>query len=522
MTHTSAEATVEVLEGDAAADVRELTSSRTVAASAMWNLLGRLGPLIIAVLVTPLLVHLLGPSRWGVFTIALSLVGIFSIFDFGIGRSLTRSIAELLVDNKRAEAASIARSGIAALSLFGILGGALLASVARLWVDHGLHIPLAIHDQVLRSIYVLCLSAPVVLLSSALWGVLSAFQRFRAANLANIPVSAMYYLGPLLVLHFINSLVAVITVLVLCRVANVIAYWIICVRALPELKHARVELRTLGPVMRTGGWMTASNVAWPILTYVDRFIIASVLSAAATGYYSTPLDLVLRFAIVPVAIMNTAYPAMAASYRNAPETTSNLFRRSLLTVAALLFPASLACVALSHWILTIWLGAPFADHASVVLRWLGVGVLLTSIDAVVAGLLDGIGKASVNAKFSFVELALYIPVLTVLVRTTGIEGAAMAWALRCGLDFVLRLWLAERLYAPLRPAVRSLVPLLGGLLGVLLLTALTATSAIAPLVVGGSGLLIAFLLWRSLSMGERTKLHSTASRFVPLLRAAQR
>ena len=317
-------------------------------------------------------------------------------------------------------------------------------------------------------------------------------------------------------LHFADSLVAVITVLVLCRVANVVAYWMICVRALPELKHARVQLRMLGPVVRMGGWMTASNVAWPILTYVDRFIIASVLSAAATGYYSTPLDLVLRFAIVPVAIMNTAYPAMAASYRTAPEVTANLFRRSLLTVAALLFPASLACVALSHWILTVWLGASFADHAAVVLRWLGVGVLLTSIDAVVAGLLDGIGKASVNAKFSFAELALYVPVLALLVRTTGIKGAAMAWALRCGLDFVLRLWVAQRLYVPLRPAVRQLFPLLGGLLAALLLTAFTAS----PLVGLGSALLLSIVLWRSLSAGERTKLHSTAARFLPMLRPA--
>ncbi len=488
----------------------------------MWNLLGRLGPLVIAVLVTPLLVRMLGPSRWGVFTIALSLVGIFSIFDFGIGRSLTRTIAELLVDGKRDEAASIARSGMAALTLFGTVGGALLASVARFWVDRGLHIPPAIHDEVLRSVYVLCCSAPIVLLSSALWGVLSAFQRFRTANLANIPVSALYYLGPLLMLHFLNSLVAVITVLVLCRIANVLAYWTICVRALPELKHARVELRTLGPVMRMGGWMTASNVAWPILTYVDRFIIASVLSAAATGYYSTPLDLVLRFAIVPVAIMNTAYPAMAASYRTHPETTRDLFRRSLLTVAALLFPASLACVAFSHWILAVWLGPSFAAHAAVVLRWLGVGVLLTSIDSVVAGLLDGIGKASVNAKFSFVELLLYIPVLALLVRATGIEGAAMAWALRCGLDFVLRLWVAQRLYVPLRPAVRSLLPLLGGVLGALLITALTAGSAAAAPAAAAAGLFVCALFWRSLAAGERRKLQAAAGRFLPRLRAAPR
>jgi len=503
-----------VMEGEAEA-IRRLSSTRTVATSAMWNLIGRAGPLVVAVVITPFLVRDLGPSRWGVFTIALSLVGIFSILDLGIGRSLNRAIAELLTEGKREDAASIARSGMAALTVLGIAGGLVMASLARYWVDAGLHISPALHNEVLNSLYLLCLSAPIVILCSALWGVIGAFQEFRAANLVNIPVMAMYYIGPLIALHFRNSLVPVIGVLVLCRVVSTFAYWRICLRALPELKHARMDLAKLRPVLRMGGWMTASNITWPILTYVDRFIIASVLSAAATGYYSTPFDLVMRFTIVPVAIMSTAYPAMAASYRNDPENTQALFRRSLVTVAGALFLPCLLCVALSHWVLTLWLGADFASHASVVLRWLGVGILLTSIDSVVGGLLDGIGKASVNAKFSIVELVLYLPLLTLLVRKTGIEGAAIAWALRCSIDLGLRLWIAQRIYVPLRPVALRLSPLLVGMSGTLLLTALAQGTALVPAIAGGGALLVLVLGWRSLTHSERSRLSAGAGRLVP-------
>ena len=268
--------------------------------------------------------------------------------------------------------------------------------------------------------------------------------------------------------------------------------------------------------------MTASNITWPILTYVDRFIIASVLSAAATGYYSTPFDLVMRFTLVPVAIMSTAYPAMAASYRTDPENTQALFRRSLLTVAGVLFPVCLLCVALSHWILAIWLGADFASHAAVVLRWLGVGILLSSVDGVVAGLLDGIGKASVNAKFSFVELLFYLPLLAVLVRVTGIEGAAIAWAVRCLLDLCIRLVIAQQLYQPLRPAVLAVAPPLAGAAGTLLATALLQGAEVAPAIAGGGGLLVFGLLWRSLTDRERGQLSTTAGRLIPLARGASR
>ena len=495
--------------------IRELSSSRTVAKSALWNLVGRAGPLLVAVFATPYLVRDLGPSRWGVFTIALSLVGIFGMFDFGIGRSLTRTISEMLTENRVQEAAGLARSGMAVLLVLGSIGGAIMALGAHAWVYGRLQIPAHLQREVLYAFYVLCFSAPLVILSSALWGVIAAYQRFRDANLINVPIMAMYYLGPLAVLPFSNSLVSVLCVLVLCRVVMVVAYARICLHAMPELRHARVEFSKLKPVMRMGGWMTASNVTWPILTYMDRFIIASVLSAAETGYYSTPFDLVLRFNLIPVAIMNTAYPAMAASYRNDPDNTQELFRRSIVTVAAALFPACLLCVVFSHWVLTLWLGAEFASHSAAVLRWLGVGILLTSVDSVVAGLLDGIGRASVNAKFSILEVLLYAPLLAFLVHRTGIKGAAIAWTMRCLVDICVRMWIAQRVYTPIRPAVRATLPLLAGISAVLFAAAMVPghIALVSVAVAGSCG--VALLTWWSLTHGERTRLLATAGRLLP-------
>jgi O-antigen/teichoic acid export membrane protein len=122
-------------------DQEAIRSSRTVAKSAMWNLVGRAGPLLVAVFATPYLVRDLGPSRWGVFTIALSLVGIFGMFDFGIGRSLTRTISEMLTENRVQEAASLARSGMAVLLVLGAIGGGLMAIGAHAWVYGRLQIP---------------------------------------------------------------------------------------------------------------------------------------------------------------------------------------------------------------------------------------------------------------------------------------------------------------------------------------------------------------------------------------------
>ena len=209
-----------------------LTGMRVLARSTLWNIIGRLGPMLVALLATPLLVHKLGVPRWGVFTLALSLVGMFGVFDFGVGRVLARTVAEHLGEGRGDEAASLVWTGTVLVTIFGVAGALLGSLFVPYLVRSVLTIPPELHRQTILGLYVLAAAGPLVVLNGALWGVMSAFQKFAAANLANIPVLVMYYLGPLAILYFYDSLVAVMAVLVACRAAITAAYWIICLRSM--------------------------------------------------------------------------------------------------------------------------------------------------------------------------------------------------------------------------------------------------------------------------------------------------
>ena len=96
-------------------DLTRLTRMQTVLFNAGWNMLGRIGPVAVALLVTPSLITRLGLARWGVLTIALSLIGTFGIFDFGLGRALTRAIAERIAEGREKESATLVLTGMLAL-----------------------------------------------------------------------------------------------------------------------------------------------------------------------------------------------------------------------------------------------------------------------------------------------------------------------------------------------------------------------------------------------------------------------
>ena len=483
---------------------RRLSSGRAVAVGTLWNAVGRIGPLLIAVMATPALVHSLGLARWGVFTLALSMVGIFGIFDFGIGRAITRCVADAIGAGRPDDAADAAWTGIVIITLLGVGGGVGMAACAH-WLAYSvLSVPPELREQVVYALYVLSLSVPLVILNAALWGIMAAFQRFQAANLINIPIMAFYYIGPLLVLMVSDTLPAVIAVLVGCRVVMTISYWILAFRAMPSLRGASFRLAAVRPVLSLGGWMMVSNLVGPMLLYLDRFILASLMSVVAAAYFSTPYDLVVRIWVIPIAIMNTAFPALTASLRGNPQGAGTLFRRCGLSILALVFVPCVIATAFGPWLLRQWLGADFAEHAGNVLQILSVGVLFTCVAQLPAGLVDGVGRPDLNAKLSFVEVLVYVPCFVALISAFGIQGAALAWATRVGLDCLARLVIAARCYEPGRAAIHT-VMLSCAIAGLLLVLPLAVPYGIER--VGAVGVVLACLaatLWRiGLSEEER-------------------
>ena len=60
------------------AGAAERAGGRRLVSGILWNGLGRGLPLLLALVITPFLVGALGVERWGLFTLALALIGILA------------------------------------------------------------------------------------------------------------------------------------------------------------------------------------------------------------------------------------------------------------------------------------------------------------------------------------------------------------------------------------------------------------------------------------------------------------
>lgn len=429
--------------------------ARRLISGMLWNALGRGLPLLLALALTPLLVQQMGLERWGLFTLALALVGVFGIFDLGIGPALTRGLSERMTQGEDAEAGKLVGTAMVALGGFAALGAGVLWAVLPWLMQSALNVPPAMQEEALIAFRILACAAPLIVLNAALWGVLAAHQRFAAANLVTIPVAVMYYVGPVILLSFWQSLIGVMLVLVACRLANTLSYLWLARPVLPRLSVGNP--RMVLPLLRIGGWMTFASVLNQALLYADRFLIGALLTLAAVAYYATPLDLVLRMWILPVAIAQALLPAMASAFRLLPEVTAGLLRRGALLMVLLTLPPCLVLAGIGDWVLGLWLGADFATGGGMVLRILAAGIFFSCLAYAPNALLDAIGRPDATAKLILIQVITFLPLSALMLWLWGIEGAAMAWAIRAAADCAGKLFLAGWLYPSAKASARQLV-----------------------------------------------------------------
>ena len=410
-----------------------------LARNTVLNILGQVFPLLLGVVATPYTIHHLGPDRFGLLSLAWIVVGYFALFDLGIGPATTKFVAELLGKGQAQDLPPLVWTALATQSGFGLVAGILLAAASPLLVHRLLKIPPGLQADARWVFLTLAVSLPIGFATSSLRGVLAASQRFDLLNAIGIPASALYYVIPVAALALGFRLPAIVLFLVVSRLAGLAAHAYLCQRLYPALAlGCRFAGRLVRPLLSFGGWVTVSAAVNPILVCLDRFLIGVLISVAALGFYAPPYMISTKLAILPGSLTATLFPAFSASAGHGDrEWISNALVRSLKYLLLIVGPVALLLIFFARPILTLWVGARFAVEGAMVLQILAVGVLINSLAYVPSGLLQGISRPDLTAKFHLLEVPLHVTLAWFLVTRFGLAGAALAWTVRVSIDFIL-------------------------------------------------------------------------------------
>ena len=460
----------------------------------LFNLVGLLAPILLALLCIPPLIAGLGTARFGMLTLVWVVLGYFSIFDLGIGRALTLAVSARQAKGQVESINPLIVTGLYVTAMLGLAGAVLLAilspALARMMAtnDH------ALAAELLPALLAVAVSLPFVTTTAALRGVLEAHGRFDLTSAIRLGMGVITYGGPLLVLQVRHGLVPVVVFLVVARAitwaVHAVAVWrVMPPNATSPRRYAAAELR---PLLVSGGWMTVSNVVSPMLSYLDRFVLAWLVGAAMVAHYTTPYEAIIRITLVPEAVLGVMFPALAAALATDLPRARRLYAQCLRVMVAAMLPLAAVVLAFALLLLSAWISTQFAQQSYRVLQVLTLGVAINCVARVPFTAIQSAGRADLTAKLHLVELPFFVLLLFALTHRFGIVGTAWAWTLRATVDFAAIAWMQHRL-VPLPAQMRWGWLLLGGVLA--LLAGVLAETSLSPLIstISRLGLVLAVL-----------------------------
>lgn len=415
--------------------------------NALWNLAGSLAPMAIGVVSIPPLMRALGTDRFGVLTLAWAIVGYAGLFDFGLGRALTKLVAERLGAEERAEIPALFWTSLLQMLILGVIGGTLLVLCSEPLLHGALRVPASMAGEMRPTLYIVAATVPVVTVTSGLRGFLEAFQSFAILNFLRGLIGISGFLGPLLTLPLGRTLPVAMLVLCSIRLLACLAHFWACQRVMPrERAGPKIEWSETGRLWRLSGWITVSNIVVPMMNLTDRLIIAAVTSLSVVAFYSTPYEMVTKLLVFPAAIAGVIFPAFSF-FTGTHARSKEVYNASVESVIFSLFVTTFPVVLFSSNLLSLWLGNAFARESSQVLQLLAVAVMLNGLGYIPYSFLQGTGTASLVAKLHLIEFPLYVGLSYCLTSRYGIEGAAAAFLVRTGVDALALSLLAYR-YLP--------------------------------------------------------------------------
>ena len=170
-----------------------------VAHGALLNLAGHGAPLAAALFAVPALIEALGTERFGFLALAWALVGYVSLFDLGLGRALTRVVAERLGTPREDGLPELAQTALALTFALGAMAGGLVYLTASWVCERLLKLPPALVPEAVVALKVLALSLPLVTLTAAFapntirrGSAITHTRSSRAASRRMVPSSAIH------------------------------------------------------------------------------------------------------------------------------------------------------------------------------------------------------------------------------------------------------------------------------------------------------------------------------------------
>lgn len=408
-----------------------MEKSYRISKNILYNFLGQLILLLFSIITAPFIINTLGSEKYGIFALAITVVGYFSVLDLGLGSSIIKFIADSRAGKDETLLNKVIGTALTVYTVIGFLGAALIILFTQIIVRQALHIPTVLIPLALSVFYMSALGFLVNMILTVFNSIPSGLERMDITNSRNVFFGFLNTLGIIILLILGQDLILIVVWSIVVSAIATISFLKAIFSLMPNSKIWFAFDRTLFlKLIKFGLFKSITNISGQIVFQLDRLLIGIFLPITFVTYYTAPTILVQKVFSVLFNVTNAFFPAVSSSQiLEDKQRVENLYLRMTKIIILLIFPLMAILFICAKDILTIWLGIDFALQSTTTLKILSIAYFLAALSAPAVIVSDALSKPQLPAVFSLISAAINLIAAILLIPRLGIEGAAWAMAI---------------------------------------------------------------------------------------------
>lgn len=375
---------------------------------------------------SPFIVHHLGDTAYGVWTLLTAVVGYLGLLDFGVRSAVTRYVAHHHAAHDAESSSQIVSAG---LVLYGFLGSVavLVAATVAYFSPVLFNIPEAYIDDTRIVLIVGGVTLGVTLLGAVFGGIIAGLQRFDIGSGLEIAVTALRTIAIVIALSQDQGLVALAVIHLAASAFNGFTAWLIVRRLYPEL-HIRLRATQRAHVQSILSFsvlLSTIHILGALIYYANVFVISVFLPVGLVTYYAIAGNLSDYARQVASSISTLMTPRVSALVSAGGKGVGE----DILAVAriATLVTAPIAAIFFirGESFIDLWMGPEYGPVSGEILRILAFITLLYGARSVAVASIIGVNKHRALIPGLAAEAIANLLLSILLVRSLGLVGVAL-------------------------------------------------------------------------------------------------
>jgi O-antigen/teichoic acid export membrane protein len=397
--------------------------------NAKYNAIGFIFPVVVSLFTTPYIVHKLNTDIYGIYVLAISLMGMFSFLDLGFGQGIIKFVSHYEAKKDFKKINEIVNTSLLINIVMGLLGGLVIFSFSDFLSKKVFKVKSEQIELAITSFKIVSIGFVLNLISSTFLNIPRAVQRYDISVKIQNTVWFLSVISSVIVLYLGYGLVEMLRFYVIFQFLGLISYYWFSKKIIPELKLSlEFNKDVFKEIFGFSIFTAINNITGNIVFRVDKMIIAYFLGTSAVTYYQIPFTIAQMANGFVSSVIQFLFPVV--SFLNSlgdKEKLKQLYFKSTKYIIAFSLIIFSGLVLFGKPFLKVWIGKEISEISYPLLVIISIVFFFNSISSVGYYYYNGLGLSKINMISSFVGATAYIISAMILIPALNLKGAAFSF-----------------------------------------------------------------------------------------------